>query len=45
MKKEEAKEIIKRFENYSKSGTIYTTRMVREVEKARDCVKDNNSEG
>lgn len=44
MKKEEAKEIIERFENYSKSGSIYTPRMVREVEKARDCMKESNSE-
>ena len=45
MKKEEAKEIIERFENYSKNGSVFTSRMVREVEKARDCMKETNLEG
>lgn len=42
MDKEEAKEIIERFENYSKVGSIFTSHMISEVEKARECVKENN---
>ena len=42
MDKKEAKEIIERFENYSKTGSIFTINMVSEVEKARECIKENN---
>ena len=42
MDKEEAKEIIERFENYSKTRSIFTIHMISEVEKARECVKENN---
>ena len=40
MDKEEAKEIIERFENYSKTGSIFTTHMLREVEKAKEVLED-----
>ena len=39
MDKEEAKEIIERFENYSKTGSIFTINMVSEVEKARELIE------
>jgi len=42
MDKEKAKEIVKRHENYSKVGSVFTTHMLREVEKARECIKENN---
>lgn len=40
MNEEEAKEIIERFENYSKTGTIFTIHMMNELEKAKEVLED-----
>lgn len=39
-KKKEAEETIKRFEDYCRSGSVFTSHMLRDVEKAKELLED-----